>query len=40
MWHAVVDGLHPVDFAADITTVFLLTVKMKGVKTNSFFDSF
>jgi hypothetical protein len=38
--HTVVDGLHSTDFAADKRTDFLLTLKMKGVKTNSFFDSF
>jgi hypothetical protein len=35
-----VDGLHSVDFSADTGCDFLLTLKMKGVKTNSFFDSF
>jgi hypothetical protein len=38
--HRAVDGLHPIDFPADKTSAFLLTLKMKGVKTNSFFDSF
>jgi len=37
---AAVDGLHSIDFPADKTPGFLLTLKMKGVKTNSFFDSF
>jgi hypothetical protein len=40
MWQPVVDGLHSIDFAADTRAGFLLTLKMKGVKTNSFFDSF
>jgi hypothetical protein len=40
MRHPVVDGLHSIDFAADTRAGFLLTPKMKGVKTNSFFDSF
>ena len=35
-----VDGLHSIDSAADTSGRFLLTIKMKGVKTNSFFDSF
>jgi hypothetical protein len=35
-----VDDLHSIDFPADKTPRFLLTLKMKGVKTNSFFDSF
>jgi hypothetical protein len=35
-----VDGVHLIDFPADKTPRFLLTLKMKGVKTNSFFDSF
>jgi hypothetical protein len=38
--HPLVDGLHSIDFAEDKRTGFLLTLKMKGVKTNSFFDSF
>jgi hypothetical protein len=40
MRHPVVDSLHTIDFARDRSAAFLLTVKMKGVKTNSFFDSF
>jgi hypothetical protein len=40
MRHPVVDGLHSIDFAVDRRAAFLLTLKMKGVKTNSFFDSF
>jgi hypothetical protein len=40
MRHPVVDGVHSIDFAADTRAGFLLTLKMKGVKTNSFFDSF
>jgi hypothetical protein len=35
-----VDGLHAIDFAADKTTAFLLTPEIKGVETNSFFDTF
>jgi len=38
--HMVVDGLHSIDSAVDRKGDFLLTLKMKGVKTNSFFDSF
>jgi hypothetical protein len=38
--HRAVDGVHSIDFAGDKRTCFLLTLKMKGVKTNSFFDSF
>jgi len=38
--HAAVDSLHSIDFTADKRVGFLLTLKMKGVKTNSFFDSF
>jgi hypothetical protein len=38
--HPPVDGLHSIDFPADKTPLFLLTQEMKGVKTNSFFDSF
>jgi hypothetical protein len=38
--HPPVDGLHSIDFAADKSPHFLLTIKMKGVKTTSFFDSF
>jgi hypothetical protein len=38
--HMAVDGLHSIDFSADRRTAFLLTLKMKGVKTMSFFDSF
>jgi hypothetical protein len=40
MRHPVVEGLHSIDFAADTRADFLLTPKMKGVKRNSFFDSF
>jgi hypothetical protein len=40
MRHPAVDDLHSIDFAADTRAGFLLTPKMKGVKTNSFFDSF
>jgi hypothetical protein len=40
MQHMVVDGLHSIDSAVDRKGDFLLTLKMKGVKTNSFFDSF
>jgi len=40
MRHPVVDCLHSIDFAVDRKAGFLLTLKMKGVKTNSFFDSF
>jgi hypothetical protein len=40
MLHPPVDGLHSIDFSADKTPPFLLTLKMKGVKTTSFFDSF
>jgi len=40
MRHPVVDGLHSIDFAADTRAGFLLTLTMKGVKTNSFFGSF
>jgi hypothetical protein len=38
--HPVVDSLHSIDFEDDKTPRFLLTIKMKGVKTTSFFDSF
>jgi hypothetical protein len=38
--HPAVDGLHSIDFSADKMPPFLLTLKMKGVKTTSFFDSF
>ncbi|HYM06369.1 MAG TPA: hypothetical protein VEU11_07380 [Terriglobales bacterium] len=38
--HPPVDGLHSIDFQDDKTPAFLLTLKMKGVKTTSFFDSF
>jgi hypothetical protein len=38
--HPPVDGLHSLDFPADKSAPFLLTLKIKGVKTNSFFDSF
>jgi hypothetical protein len=35
-----VDGVHSIDFQAHTGWDFLLTLKMKGVKTNSFFDTF
>jgi hypothetical protein len=38
--HPAVDGLHSIDFSADKMPPFLLTLKMKGVKPTSFFDSF
>jgi hypothetical protein len=38
--HPAVDGLHSIDFSADKPPPFLLTLKMKGVQTTSFFDSF
>jgi hypothetical protein len=38
--HMPVDDLHSIDFAADKSPHFLLTLKMKGVKPISFFDSF
>ena len=38
--HPLVDGLHSIDFQDDKSPAFLLTLKMKGVKTTSFFDSF
>jgi hypothetical protein len=40
VWHPAVDGLHSIDFPADKTLPFLLTLEIEGVKTNSFFDSF
>jgi hypothetical protein len=40
MLHTAVDGLHSIDFSADKTPPFLLTLKLEGVKTTSFFDSF
>jgi len=40
MLHPAVDGLHSIDFSADKTPPFLLTLKLEGVKTNSFFDTF
>jgi hypothetical protein len=40
MRHPPVDDVHSIDFPADTSAPFLLTLKMKGVKTNSFFDSF
>jgi hypothetical protein len=40
MRQVAVDGLHSIDFSAHKTPPFLLTLRMKGVKTNSFFDSF
>jgi hypothetical protein len=38
--HPPVDGLHSLDFPADTSAHFLLTLKLEGVKTDSFFDSF
>jgi hypothetical protein len=38
--HPPVDELHSIDFPAHNGWLFLLTIKMKGVKTTSFFDSF
>jgi hypothetical protein len=38
--HPPVDGVHSIDFPADRTPPFLLTLKIEGVKTNSFFDTF
>jgi hypothetical protein len=38
--HVPVDGLHSIDFQGDKPAHFLLTLKMKGVKPISFFDSF
>jgi hypothetical protein len=38
--HWPVNGLHSIDLPADKTPRFLLTIKMEGVKTTSFFDSF
>jgi hypothetical protein len=38
--HLAVDGVHSIDFSADERVCFLLTPKMKGVQTDSFFDSF
>ena len=38
--HGGVDGVHSIDFSGDRNPRFWLTLKMKGVKTNSFFDSF
>jgi hypothetical protein len=40
MQHTPVDGLHSIDFSAHKNLPFLLTLKMKGVKPISFFDSF
>jgi hypothetical protein len=40
MQQAAVDGVHSIDFPEVKRAVFLLTLKMKGVKTTSFFDSF
>jgi hypothetical protein len=34
MRHPPVDSLHSIDFPADKTLPFLLTLEMKGVKTN------
>src|SRR4030095_2353624 len=39
-WHRLVNGLHSIDAAADKCAVFCLTVKIEGVKTHSFFDTF
>jgi hypothetical protein len=38
--HEAVDGMHSIDFSGDREVGFLLTLKMRGVKTHSFFDSF
>jgi hypothetical protein len=38
--HMAVDGLHSIDFQADKRPLFLLTGKIEGVKTDSFFDCF
>jgi hypothetical protein len=38
--HMAVDGLHSIDFRADRMGRFLLTLKIEGVKTRSFFGSF
>src|SRR5215468_4530340 len=35
-----VNGLHSIDSARDINACFCLTVKIEGVKTHSFFDTF
>jgi hypothetical protein len=40
MRHGAVEGVQSIDFAADTGTVSFLTLELKGVKTNSFFDSF
>ena len=38
--HTPVNELHSIDFAADKFAMFLLTLKIEGVKTQSFFDTF
>jgi hypothetical protein len=38
--HPLVDELHPINFKADKTVSFYLTLKFKGVETTSFFDNF
>jgi hypothetical protein len=38
--HPLVDGLHSIACKRDKSRHFLLTIKMKGVKTTSFFDTF
>jgi hypothetical protein len=38
--HPLVERLHSVVCKRDKSGHFLLTIKMKGVKTNSFFDTF
>jgi len=38
--HPLVDRLHSIACKRDKSGHFLLTIKMKGVKTTSFFDSF
>jgi hypothetical protein len=35
-----VNQLHSIDFAGDKFALFLLTPKIEGVKTHSFFDTF
>jgi hypothetical protein len=38
--HMAVDDVHPIDFSTDKSAFSILTSAMKGVKRNSFFDSF
>jgi hypothetical protein len=38
--HRPVDGLHSIEFSGDTRLHFSLTIKIKGVQTTSFFDSF